>query len=106
MLATDGSPESSRAVRVTTELSSKLGSEMHLVYVEPMPGVYSIPERAVYAPDAQNFLEEVEHHAHERLDEEAAKIRDYGGEVAAVHPTVGRPDAEIGGTGNERRGSR
>jgi nucleotide-binding universal stress UspA family protein len=24
---------------MATELSSKLGTEMHLVYVEPMPGV-------------------------------------------------------------------
>jgi nucleotide-binding universal stress UspA family protein len=80
---------------MATELSSQLGSEMHLVYVEPMPGVYGIPERAVYAPDIQNHLKEVEHHAEERLGEEAAKIRDYGGEVAAVHPKVGRPDAEI-----------
>jgi nucleotide-binding universal stress UspA family protein len=95
LLATDGSPESGRAARVATELSSKLGPEMHLIYVEPTPSVYGIPERAVYAPDTQNHLEEVEHYAQERLDEEAAKIRNYGGQVAAVHPKVGRPDAEI-----------
>jgi nucleotide-binding universal stress UspA family protein len=70
LLATEGSPESGRAARLATELSSKLGSELHLVYVEPMPGVYGIPERAVYAPDTQNHLEEVEHYAHERLGEE------------------------------------
>lgn len=95
LLATDGSPESGRAARMATELSNKLGSEMHLVYVEPMPSVYGVPERAIYAPDTQNYLEEVERHAQERLDEEAAKIREYGGEVAAIHPKVGRPDAEI-----------
>jgi nucleotide-binding universal stress UspA family protein len=101
LLATDGSPESGRAARVATELSSKLGPEIHLVYVEPMSGVYGIPERAVYAPDTQNHLEEVEHYARERLDEEEAKIRDYGGQVAAVHPKVGRPDAEIVGLAEE-----
>ena len=69
LLATDGSPESGRAARVATELSSKLGPEIHLVYVEPMSGVYGIPERAVYALDTQNHLEEVEHYARERLDE-------------------------------------
>jgi nucleotide-binding universal stress UspA family protein len=95
LLATDGSPESGRAARVATELSSKLGPEMHLVYVEPTPSVYGIPERALYAPDTQNHLEEVEHYAQERLGEEAAKIRNYDGQVAAVHPKVGRPDAEI-----------
>ena len=101
LLATDGSPESGRAARVATELSSKLGPEMHLVYVEPTPSVYGIPERAVYAPDTQNHLEEVEHYAQERLGEEAAKIRNYGGQVAAVHPKVGRPDAEIVGLAEE-----
>ena len=95
MLATDGSPESVRAARMAAELSSKLGSEMHLVYVEPTPGVYGIPERAIYAPDTRNYLEEVERYAQERLGEEAAKIRDFGGEVTAVHPRVGRPDVEI-----------
>jgi nucleotide-binding universal stress UspA family protein len=95
LLATDGSPESVRAARMATELSNKLGSEMHLVYVEPMPDVYGLPERVLYAPDTQNYLEEVKHHAQERIDEEAAKIRDYGGEVAAIHPKIGRPDAEI-----------
>jgi nucleotide-binding universal stress UspA family protein len=80
---------------MAVELSNKLGSELHLVYVEPMPGVYGIPERAVYAPDTQNYLEEVELYAGERLGEETANIRDYGREVAAIHPKVGRPDAEI-----------
>lgn len=91
LLATDGSPESVRAARMATELSNKLGSEMHLVYVEPMPDVYGIPERVIYASDIQNHLEVVERYAQERLGEEAAKIREYGGEVAAVHPKVGAP---------------
>jgi nucleotide-binding universal stress UspA family protein len=101
LLATDGSPESSRAARLATELSSKFRSELHLVYVEPTPSVYGIPERAVYAPDNQNHLEEVEHCAHERLGEEVAKIWNYGGQVAAVHPNVGRPGAEIVGLAEE-----
>jgi nucleotide-binding universal stress UspA family protein len=95
LLATDGSPESVHAARMATELSNKLGPEMHLVYVEPTPGVYGIPEHAVYGPDAQSHLEEVERYAQERLGEEAAKIREYGGEVAAIHPKTGRPDVEI-----------
>lgn len=95
MLATDGSPESGRAARMVTELSNRLGSEMHLVYVEPMPSVYGVPECAIYAPDTQNYLEEIERRAQERLGEEAAKIREYGGEVVAAHPKAGRPDAEI-----------
>jgi len=80
---------------MATELSNRLGSEMHLVYVEPMPSVYGVPERAIYAPDTQNYLEEIERRAQERLGEEAAKIREYGGEVVVAHPKAGRPDAEI-----------
>jgi hypothetical protein len=57
LLATDGSPESVHAARMVTELSSKLGPEMHLVYVEPTPSVYGMPERAVYAPGIQSCLE-------------------------------------------------
>jgi len=60
-----------------------------------MPDVYGLPERVLYGPDTQNYLEEVKRHAQERLGEEAAKIRDYGGEVAAIYPKIDRPDAEI-----------
>lgn len=97
MLVTDGSPESDRAVHMATALSSNLASELHLNYMEPLSGVYGIPERAIYAPDTQNNLEEVEHYAQERLSEKAAMIREYGGEVVASPPKVGRPDKEIVG---------
>ena len=96
LLATDGSPESVHAARMATELSNKLGPEMH----PRLRGAYTwcvrhTQERAVYGPDTQNHLEEVERYAQERLGEEAAKIREYGGEVAAIHPKTGRPDVEI-----------
>jgi nucleotide-binding universal stress UspA family protein len=95
LVATDGSPESVRAARTATELSNKLGLELHVVYVEPTPDVYGIPERAIYFPETQDYLRTVERHAHERISEEAAKIRESGGEIAEAYPRVGRPDAEI-----------
>jgi nucleotide-binding universal stress UspA family protein len=75
LLAVDGSPGSARAARMAIELSNKLDSELHLVYVEPV-NIHNIPERMIYAPDAQEHLEETfERFACERLDEEAAKRR-------------------------------
>jgi hypothetical protein len=37
LLATDGSREAEHAARMAGELSRTLGSELHAVYVEPMP---------------------------------------------------------------------
>ena len=37
LLATDGSPEAERALGMAATLSEKLGAELHLVSVEPMP---------------------------------------------------------------------
>ena len=95
LVATDGSPESVRAARTATELSNKLGPELHVVYVEPTPAMYGIPERAIYFPDIQDHLRTVERYAQERVGEEAAKIRESGGEIAETYPRIGRPDAEI-----------
>ncbi len=76
-------------------LSEKLGSVLHVVYVEPV-SIYGLPERVIYAPDTQDYLEETfERHSRERLDEQVEKIREAGGEVAEAHPAIGRPDAEI-----------
>ena len=44
LLATDGSEEAIRAARVATTLSEKLDSELHVVYVEPLPDPYAVPE--------------------------------------------------------------
>ena len=95
LLCTDGSPASDRAARMAIELSNKLGFALHVVCVEPVDA-YGLPEHAVYAPDTQGYLREpFERLARERLDEEAAKIREAGGEIAEAHAGFGRPDAEI-----------
>ena len=95
LLATDGSPASDRAARMAVELSNKLGFALHVICVESVDA-YGLPEYAVYAPDTQGYLRETfELLARERLDEEAAKIEEAGGEIAEVHAAFGRPDAEI-----------
>ena len=86
LLAADGSPGSARAARMAIELSNKLDSELHIVYVEPTQ-IRSRSERMIYTPDTQDYLGETfERFAREKLDEEAAKIREAGGEVAGPTP--------------------
>jgi nucleotide-binding universal stress UspA family protein len=51
LLATDGSPEAERALGVAEMLSEKLGAELHLVSVEPMPVPLSWAEARFISPD-------------------------------------------------------
>ena len=51
LLATDGSPEAERALAMAAMLSEKLGAELHLVSVEPMPDPLSWPEARMMSPE-------------------------------------------------------
>jgi nucleotide-binding universal stress UspA family protein len=96
LLATDGSPEAERAARMAVTLSEKLGFELHVTYVEPMPDPLAWPESRVVAPDLrEDMSERAEADARAKLEEEAEKIRGMGGKIAGVHARAGRPDAEI-----------
>jgi nucleotide-binding universal stress UspA family protein len=96
LLATDGSEEAGRAARMATVLSEKVGSELHLVRVEPIPRALADPESVYYGVGYPKQMREIARRdASERLDEEVQKIRGMGGEVAEAHARVGRPDAEI-----------
>jgi nucleotide-binding universal stress UspA family protein len=93
VLATDGSPE---AAGIAVTLSKKLGTELHVAYVEPMPDPLSWPESRVMVTELrEDVLERAEEDARAKLEEEAEKIRGMGGEIAGVHARAGRPDAEI-----------
>jgi nucleotide-binding universal stress UspA family protein len=96
LLATDGSEEAGRAARMATVLSEKVGSELHLVRVEPIPSALADPEAIYYGAGYSKQMREIARRdASEKLDEEVQKIRGMGGEVAKSHARVGRPDAEI-----------
>jgi nucleotide-binding universal stress UspA family protein len=96
LLATDGSQEAERAAGMAVTLSEKLGSELHVAYVEPMPDPLAWPESRVVAPELrEDIRERAEAEARAKLDEETEKIRGMGGEIAGVHARAGRPDAEI-----------
>jgi nucleotide-binding universal stress UspA family protein len=95
LLATDGSEEAGRAARLAATLSGKLGSELHVVYVQPLPAPYTLPEAAIVDPDfSERMRQQAAGEALAKLQEEAAKIRSLA-EVAGTHARSGRPDAEI-----------
>jgi nucleotide-binding universal stress UspA family protein len=95
-LATDGSPEAERAARIAVTLSEKLGSELHVVYVEPMPDPLSWPESRVMAPELSEVIRErAEDAARVKLEDEVEKLSAIGGNIARTHARAGRPHAEI-----------
>ena len=51
LLATDGSPEAERALGVAATLSERLGAELHLISVEPIPDPLSWPEARIMSPE-------------------------------------------------------
>jgi nucleotide-binding universal stress UspA family protein len=94
LLATDGSEDAQLAAGTAVDLSKKLGSELHVVYVEPMPERRS--EHGRFRVDLPaEVVESVEKEAEIKLEEQARKIRQAGGEVARAHPRAGAPDAQI-----------
>jgi nucleotide-binding universal stress UspA family protein len=95
VLTTDGSEEARRVAGLAVNLAEGLDSELHLVHVEPVPSVYTLPESAIYDPDLGNEVrEEAERAARERLDAEI-EVLELSGKVSGSHAPVGRPDAEI-----------
>ncbi len=97
LLAVDGSEEAESAARAGIELSEKTGSELHVIYVAPVPGIFY-----VYVPEAPEQLREIaEREGRKTLDDQLEKIRGMGGEVTEAHLEAGTPDAEIVRLGEE-----
>jgi nucleotide-binding universal stress UspA family protein len=96
LLATDGSPEAERALATAAMLSERLGAELHLVCVEPMPDPLSWPEARIMSPELRGDIRErAENTARELLEGRAEKLEEMGLEVSEVHAIAGRPDTEI-----------
>lgn len=95
LLAVDGSNEAESAVRVGVELSSQTGSELHVVYVSPLPS-------RLYTPKTPEQIQETaERMGFRTPDEQLQRIEEMGGEVTEGHIGIGRPDAEIVRIGEE-----
>lgn len=95
LLAVDGSEEAEGAARAGVDLSNKTGSELHVIYVGPLP-------TTMYAPESLDYMHDMAERAGRRImDEQMQKIKDMGGEVAEEHLVIGRPDAHIVKVGEE-----
>jgi nucleotide-binding universal stress UspA family protein len=90
LLATDGSPQAALAARTAVDLSSKLGSEMHVIHVGEVPFVYH-PEQRGYPA----LYEERTKEARAMLDAQVKEIEAAGGIVANAHRRMGKADVEI-----------
>jgi nucleotide-binding universal stress UspA family protein len=87
VLATDGSLEAERAAGTAMVLSEKLGAELHLVYVEPMPDPLSWPEASMMSPHLQEDISErAEEQALAKLGSEAEKIKPWAGRSQVCTP--------------------
>lgn len=96
LLATDGSAEAGWAARMATTVSKRLDSELHVVYVAPMPDPLAWPEVTVLDSElSEQMRERAEKDGREALDTEMEKLKAMGAETAGSHVRVGRPDAEI-----------
>jgi len=98
LLATDGSEEAELAASTTADLARGTGSELHLVYVEPVNYIYEAGGWGTVLPDLPAQLDQgAEERAEARLHEQAQKLREAGAEIVEAHARVGYPDAEIVG---------
>jgi len=100
LLATDGSEDATFAARTAVNLANKTGSELHVVYVEEMPGRFSNSkptslERLIDPEFEEKMRQLAEAAASQRLTEQVQKIKEAGGQIAQAHAKFGRPHAEI-----------
>ncbi|HEU4492913.1 MAG TPA: universal stress protein [Rubrobacteraceae bacterium] len=92
LLATDGSEDAAQATQAATDLSSKSGSELHVVHVwHDVPGPY----RHGYVK------RELRRQGQEILDAEIQKIEESGGKAAQAHLRGGRTTEEVVELGDE-----
>jgi nucleotide-binding universal stress UspA family protein len=98
LLATDGSEEATLASSTAADLARSTGSELHVVYVEPASYVYAMAEWETSRAGKRDELERAAREmADSRLQEQAQRIGEAGGEIAGTYARIGFPDAEIVG---------
>ncbi len=94
LLATDGSEEATLAARTAADIADKTGSELHLVYAEPIPAYGDFPSGRLEIA-SEGVEKNVRNRVQGFLDEQVEKIRAVGGSVSQAHVRLGRPDEEI-----------
>src|SRR5215210_526177 len=94
LLATDGSKEAELATRAAVELAEGTGSDLHLVYVEPLPDF--MKKNGAGTPGYERQLyKTIEEEARETLRKLAWRVKVAGGTVADAHLRTGAVAEEI-----------
>ena len=94
LLATDGSEEAELAARAAVKLADGTGSELHVVYVEPMPDFMKKNGAGTPGYDRELY-ETIEEEARETLRKLVWRVKVAGGTVAKAHLGMGAVAEEI-----------
>ena len=99
LLATDGSEEAEQAARAAIELAEGTGSELHVLYVEPLP---DFMKNGDGTPGYDRELYEmIEEKAQETLRKLTWRVKVAGGTVDEAHLRMGGVAEEIVGLADE-----
>jgi nucleotide-binding universal stress UspA family protein len=93
LLATDGSEEAELATRAAVELAEGTGSELHVVYVEPLPDF--MKNDAGTPGYDRELYEKIEGVGRETLRKLVWRVKVAGGSVAEAHLRMGAVAEEI-----------
>jgi nucleotide-binding universal stress UspA family protein len=93
LLAIDGSEEAELASRAAAEVAEGTGSELHVVYVEPLPD-FMKNGRGIPGYDRELY-EMIEEEARETLRKLVWRVKVAGGTVAEAHLRMGAVAEEI-----------
>ncbi len=93
LLATDGSEEAELATRAAVELAEGTGSELHVVYVEPLPD-FMKNDAGTPGYDRQLY-KMIEGEGRETLRKLVWRVKVAGGSVAEAHLRMGAVAEEI-----------
>jgi len=94
LLATDGSEEAELATRAAVELAEGTGSELHVVYVEPLPDFMKKNDVGTPGYDLELY-EKIEGEGRETLRKLTWRVKVAGGIVAKAHLRMGAVAEEI-----------
>jgi nucleotide-binding universal stress UspA family protein len=94
LLATDSSVEAELATRAAVELAEGTGSELHVVYVEPLPDFMKMNDAGTPGYDRQLY-KMIEGEGRESLRKLVWRVKVAGGSVAEAHLRMGAVAQEI-----------
>lgn len=94
LLATDGSEEAELAAKSAVELADSTGSELHVVYVEPLPDFMKKHDAGTPGYDLELY-EKIEEEGRETLRKLTWRVKVAGGIVTGSHLRMGAVAEEI-----------